>query len=224
MDLDDWCKLTTEQRNDRRLGWSQPSQEFYPDAHRLLDEAVSRFAAAFGDHPLIYHVTGWHWTGHKYLATPIRTYFEPTIAVLTALYAPQRIESIPDRFMTFAVVQDQMEDAKQYTIEAWRSVATNVFDWPVERVNQLAEKYADGLCGRDAWFYHETAMSHFLPNAIPQDLHPAAGLRFRDLIGKLEAAIELNESYRDPDRPTNWAMIRADVESILKTVVPRKMY
>ncbi|MGB7323414.1 MAG: hypothetical protein WBD31_00985 [Rubripirellula sp.] len=221
MNLDAWCKLSEDERNSRRLAWSEPNDEFYPDAHRLLTEACERFTSAHGDHPQVYHVAAWHWTGHKHIRTPIRTYFEPTIAVLTALRAPQRIESLPDRFMTFAVVQDQIEDQRQATIQEWRDLATHVFDLPTQRVDELVERYADGLCGRDPWFYHETAVYHFLPHAIPHDLHPAIGHRFDDLASELQHAIESNDSLTDPESETDWMSIREDVHRILRNVSPR---
>tara|TARA_R110002020_G_scaffold21539_10_gene73158 strand:+ start:1851 stop:2585 length:735 start_codon:yes stop_codon:yes gene_type:complete len=217
MNIDKWCKLSADERNELRRGWNKSKEAPAPDVYRLLEEARDLFFAEYGTHSEIYDIQTWHWYGKAdYRSRSIRHYNEPTIAVLTSLHNAQRIESLPDRFMTFAVTQEPMADQIEGTIQVWRDLANQVFDMSKERVNELIELCWEGLCGRDIWFYHESAVYYFTPHAISKSVEQSLELRECELAFKLQNAIEGNESYSDYSKKTDWKTIREHVQRILR--------
>src|SRR5262245_218820 len=144
MTLKDWVSLTPEERNRLRREWPR-SGGYWPS---LLQEACRRFRKDYGSHPLInaIHTSAWHAAS-----------YEPSILVTTARFSPQVIEELPDRYLTFRVVQHQIEDNKQTYLKTWTLVLGQVLGWSEREVREWAkENHEDGLDGKDGgMFYHE---------------------------------------------------------------------
>lgn len=219
MDLDTWIALTPAERNVRRLEWTREGlshDELY--WHTLLEAASQRFEREFSDHPLIYAVHCWHWDGRPHQPTWYRTFFEPTICVCTALFPPQRIEELPDRYATFPIVQEQMEENKQTTIDIWKHLLSELLSWPESKVIDWAKQYEDGLTGRDAWFYHETACYYVAPLLIPEKVRARLqdrGTAFIHLGAEVQSAIEIDGKAPLFIPDYDWDAARQRIHTIL---------
>jgi hypothetical protein len=128
MTLDDWVALSPTERNSLRRDWPQEGGEWLG----LLEEACSRFAAEYGGHSLINAIDSSAWHAASY---------EPSILVTTALFSPEVIEELPDRYLTFRVVQLQIEGNKQAYLRTWKLVLGQLLGWSEERVRAWAREH-----------------------------------------------------------------------------------
>lgn len=171
MTLDEWIALSPDERNEIRFGWTWR----YGDADTgrarwekeglpLVSEAADRFRQENGKHPLINHIA------------PNVSLFgnsEPAIHVVTALFPPQRIEDLPDRFATFAVQQEPILSNKESYLIYWRLVLGEFLGWTPQQVDDwAAEKWLDGLDGKDGLFYHEPPCYYIELLLVPNDIKP----------------------------------------------------
>jgi hypothetical protein len=158
MTLDEWIELSPEDRNAHRRRWERDGGDWMD----LLSEARARFEAEFGSHPLINHISQSAWHAASY---------EPSIVVTTALYSPQLIEELPDRFCTFHVVQDQVLDNRDHYLRYWTLLFSELLGWPEARTREWARKWDDDLNGRNgSMFYHDDAYHYALPVVIRESL------------------------------------------------------
>ena len=136
MTLEHWMSLTPAERNAERRNWPTECDHYW---HDLLDEACERFKREFGSHPLINHIapTVWHAPLH-----------EPGIIVTTALWSPQRIEELPDRYCTFGVHQKPIEDNKDHYLKTWTLVLGELLGWPPEKARDWARIWGNGWRAR----------------------------------------------------------------------------
>ena len=143
MTLEEWDALEPGERNRERRTWPR-DRGYWRD---LLHEATGRLKREFGEHPLINHIDHSEWHSARY---------EPAILVVTALWSPQRIEELPDRYHTFAVSQEPVLDNKDYYLRTWNLVLGELLGWSELRVGEWArQNHEDGLDGKESFFYHE---------------------------------------------------------------------
>jgi len=149
----------------------------------LLKAARERFEAEFGNHPLVNHIgtSAWHAPG-----------YEPSIILTTALWPPQRIEELPDRYLTFRVAQEPILANKDYYLRTWTLVLGQLLDWSPEQVREWARtNYERDLDGKEVWFYHEEPMKYIVPLLVTERLQERlVGLPSVKLQQKLVAAID----------------------------------
>jgi hypothetical protein len=204
MTLDDWVLLTAEKRNQLRKDWPREGGNWLG----LLEEACARFRGQFGGHPLINAIgySKWHF------AT-----FEPSICVTTALFSPQLIEELPDRYLTFRVVQDPIEDNKQFYLRTWTLVLGELLGWSENQVRQWArEHHEDGLDGKDLFFYHEEAEKYILGLIVPLSLREQIGFRnYQLVIQRVREAIVRYGSSPLWLSPYDWGAARARINWLL---------
>jgi hypothetical protein len=185
MTLDEWTSLSSEARNDERRSW--PSKTGPLDRnhywHELLAEAAERFKREFGKHPLVNHIGTSAW---------FDTSTEPSILVTTALWPPQRIEELPDRYYTFGVVQNPILKNKDHYLESWTVALGELAGWSPEKVREWArEKWEDRLDGKDeGMIYHDEPERYIVSLLVPEELHHRLGAEARfELTRKLFEAI-----------------------------------
>jgi hypothetical protein len=181
MTLDDWLRLTPDDRNRRRRDWPREGGLWI----ELIAEAAHRFKLNHGNHPLV------HFVGHDESFT-FDT--EPAIHVTTGMWSPQRIETLPDRHLTFLVVQHPIYEKKHAVLKSWDVVLKDGLRWPSEKIAVFAGKWEPGLNGADGGkFYTEPAMWYILPAIIPphyRDLVAKVPEQLRDLALRLEVAMD----------------------------------
>jgi hypothetical protein len=161
MTLDTWIELSPDERNAHRRRWERDRGDWI----QLLSEARARFETRFRSHPLINYITqsACHSASN-----------EPSILVTVALYSPQLIEELPDRFCTFRVLQDQVLDNRDFYLRYWTLLFNELLGWTDAQTREWATKWDDDLNGRNgSMFYHEDPYSYALPAVIRASL-PAA--------------------------------------------------
>ncbi len=206
MTLKEWIELTPEERNRERRTWPRDADGGYWSD--LLSEARDRFEEQFGDHPLINYIgtSAWHASG-----------YEPSIIVTTALWTPQRIEELPDRYLTLAVTQKPIEDNKDYYLRTWKLVLGELLGWSPEQVREWARAHhEDDLNGNGSFFYHEDAVDHIVWLLVPDQLRERlVGLPRVELKQKLIAAIAHYGSQPLWDAPYDWQAAKARIEATI---------
>jgi hypothetical protein len=205
MTLDEWVGLSASERNALRRDWSRDEGSWL----ELLHEACARFEAEYGGHRLINAIGGSAWQA------PI---YEPSIWVTTALFSPQLIEELPDRYLMFRVVQHQIDDNKQAYLRTWTLVLGQPLGWSEKRVLAWARKYHEhGLDGRDrGWFYHEDEYYCILDFLVPTSVRKK--LSFKELAkleGRLKTAIAQHGSSPLWLSPYDWDAARERINTIL---------
>lgn len=201
MNLDDWIKLTPDERNVARAAWG--SHDAVRDGEELwsslLGEATRRFSNEYSHHPLINHID----CGAG------------RILVTTALYPMQYLEDVPSRFCHFLVEQEPINGSRDYYLRYWRILFGNLLGWSDAQTNQWAIRWDDDLNGRTgSMFYHEDIYYY----AIPQIL-ASSGIRTNGMIGKLgmdvQDAIQKDHSWPIWGSPCDWTLIRNRVNAVL---------
>lgn len=191
MNLDNWVLLTPDERNRLRREWN-PHGGSWRD---LLAQACERFQERYSGHPKINYIT------HSLIFSSSA---EPDIHVTTALWAPQILEELPDRFETFAVRQEPIEDSKHYYLETWRIVLGNLLGWGADRVTAWAQQqWGDYLDGRHGSMFYHDEPSRYLASLLISELVPNSleGLEYVTLIQRLDAAIGISPLSHSPYRP-----------------------
>jgi len=217
MTLDEWIELSAPDRNALRRGWERDSGDWMD----LLSEARARFEAKFRSHPLINYIGQSAWHAASY---------EPSILVTTALYSPQLIEELPDRFCTFRIVQEQVLDNRDHYLRYWVLVFNELLGWPEAQTRRWACKWDDGLNGRDgAMFYHEDPYYYALPVVILESLRasqPEAPFSVRwKLFSEVLQAIRSHGSEPIWLSPYDWDAARERINVVLSAAggrLPRR--
>ena len=204
MTLDEWDALTPGERNRERRSWPR-DEGYWLD---LLSEATERFKREFGDHPLINRIdhSAWHSSGS-----------EPAILVVTALWPPQRIEELPDRYHTFGVRQDPILANKDSYLREWNLVLGEVLGWSESRVRDWAKQnWEDGLDGKESLFYHEDPIDYIVDLLIPQPIRVQIyGTTYEQLRNCLCEAIRRYGSSPLWLSPYDWKAARKRIDAIL---------
>jgi hypothetical protein len=202
--LDEWTALTPGERNRERRTWPR-DEGYWLD---LLHEATDRFKGEFGGHPLINHIDHSAW----YSAAS-----EPAILVVTALWSPQRIEELPDRYHTFGVLQEPILGNKDCYLREWNLVLGELLGWSETRVREWArQNWEDGLDGKDSVFYHEDPIAYVVDLLIPQPIRErVCGLPYVQLRSHLHQAIQRYGSSPLWLSPYDWKGARERIDAIL---------
>ena len=216
--LDEWVALSPEERNRLRREWSGYDEFFLNQNWRreegywlvLLEQATERFKVEYGKHPLINYIS--------FMGKIVE--YEPGIVVTTALSTLQRIEELPDRYLTFAVYQEPIADTKRYYIRSWELAFGHFLGWSKERVTTWAEKWGDGLDGKQPMFYHEDEMWYVAPLLVP----PEAKEKL-DHPGLFRLENEIHRALRHPlgEHPYDWNEAKDRVESVIKAALAKQM-
>jgi hypothetical protein len=206
MTLDEWIEISPGDRNSHRRLWERDRGGWI----ELLSEARARFETRFRSHPLINYISQSAWHEASY---------EPSIIVTTALYPPQVIEDLPDRFCTFRVVQDQVLGNRDFYLRYWALLFSELLGWSEPQTREWARKWDDDLNGRKgSMFYHEDPYSYALPTVIRESL-PAAQLearRWMPLVEEARRAIRSHGSEPIWLSPYDWDDARLRINTILK--------
>jgi hypothetical protein len=204
MTLDEWIALTPHQRNVHRADWGRHDSMEHgePPWGGLLREATKRFQSEFGNHPLI---------------NRIEDSAAICIHVTTALYPPQIVEEIPDRYCHFLVVQEPINASRDYYIRYWAILFEELLGWTEAQSRDWALRWDDELNGRtDGLFYHEDIYYYVLDTVL---LH--SGVNRQPPIGlfrEIESAIQLNASSPIWLSPVDWNAVRNRVNDILSAI------
>ncbi|HEU5400232.1 MAG TPA: hypothetical protein VFU86_02680 [Terriglobales bacterium] len=205
MKLDEWIELSPDDRNAHRRRWERDSGDWMD----LLSEARTRFESKFRSHPLINYICQSAWHAASY---------EPSILVTTALYSPQLIEELPDRFCTFRVVQEQVLDNRDFYLRYWTLVFDELLGWSEAQTRKWARKWDDDLNGRKgSMFYHEDPYYYALPVVIHESLPPAQAEARRSmaLFTDVLRAIQSHGSEPIWLSPYDWDAARERVNAVL---------
>jgi hypothetical protein len=202
MTLEEWIALTPEERNRERRQWTCEGEGYW---YFLLEEACERFKREFGEHSLINHISAWR--------LPL---FDPSIVVTTALWWPQLIEELPDRYCTFGVHQKPIEDNKHSYLRTWTLVLSELLGWSTEQVRAWARAHhEDGLDGKEAFFYHDGPLDYIVWLLAPEDLrHRLSGPPRLELERKLIEAIERHGSDPLWLSPYDWGAAKIRIKGI----------
>lgn len=204
MTLDEWIALTPHQRNAHRAYWGRHAsiEDGEPPWGDLLREATRRFKKEFGEHPLINRIE---------VSAAIR------IHVTTALYPPQIIEEIPDRYANFLVEQEPVNASRDFYIRYWSILFEELLGWSEIESRDWALRWDDDLNGRTSgFFYHEDVYYYVLDTIVWHsgvNRKPPSGL-----FGEIESAIQMNASRPIWLSPVDWNAVRARVNGVLATV------
>jgi hypothetical protein len=207
MTLDEWIMLSPAERNEHRLHWEHDCGEWQD----LLTDARGRFEARFGSHPLIRHIG-------QYASAE----YDPAISVTTALYSPQIIEELPDRFCTFRVAQTPILDSRDFYLRYWVLLFAELLGWTKEETLEWAHQWDDDLNGRNgfSWFYHEDAYYYVLPVVVSKSISTDS----RDTHHRITLCEEICNAIRSHASepiwlsPYDWDAARARVNAILSKV------
>lgn len=218
--LDEWVALTPAQRNRLRREWSGYDEYFLNQNWLreegywivLLAEATERFKAEFGTHPLVNHIS---------FMPRITVAYEPGIVVTTALSTLQRIEELPDRYLTFAVYQEPVADTKRYYVRSWELTLGHFLGWNEEQVRTWAqEKWGEWLDGKfGSLFYHEDEMHYVTPLLVPPEV---AERLDPDELRQLHR--QIHQSVRSPlsEHPYDWDAAKERVGKAVKDALAGK--
>jgi hypothetical protein len=205
MTLDEWIELSPDDRNAHRRRWERDSGDWMD----LLSEARARFEAKFRSHPLINYISQSAWHSASY---------EPSVLVTTALYSPQLIEELPDRFCTFRVVQEQVLDNRDFYLRYWTLVFSELLGWSEAQTREWARKWDDDLNGRNgSMFYHEDPYYYALPAVIRESL-PAAQAEPRRSMALFTDVLRAIRSHGSEPiwlSPYNWDAARERINAVL---------
>lgn len=208
MTLDEWIALTPDERNVHRADWGRHDsiEHGEPLWGDLLREATRRFNKEFGEHPLI---------------NRIEDSASISIHVTTALYPPQLIEEIPDRYCYFRVEQEPINASRDYYIRYWMILFAELLGWSDDQSRDWALQWDDDLNGRNGGLFYHEGVYHYVLDPIL--FH--SGVRHRpsnSLFRKLESAIQASASTPIWLSPVDWDAVRARVNSVL-TIVGGKL-
>jgi hypothetical protein len=207
MTLDDWIELSPDDRNVRRRRWERDRGEWMA----LLSQARARFEAEFRTHPLINHIGESVWQSSRE---------EPSILVATALYSPQRIEELPDRFCTFRVVQDQVLDRRDFYLRYWTLLFGELLGWPEARTHEWATRWDDELNERrSSLFYHEDPYYYAIPVVIRESLPTAQSHAHLSMAMDADVRRAIRSHGSDPIwlSPYDWEAARERVNVVLRS-------
>ncbi len=168
MRLDDWLRLSAEERQVHLGEWGEDSNKWWPIAH----EAVERFQQEFGSHPQVLCIG----TAHT-----MRPNGEPRIYidVRTRLPQGQCLAEVPSEYLTFPVVQDGLAEAVDAFKKTWAAILSRILDWDEKRISQFIDEQ-EAVFHSD-FFLHDSPL-YLMPQPIFTD----------SLIGKRDGI----ESYR----------------------------
>jgi hypothetical protein len=213
--LDQWVALTPDERNRLRREWSGYDEYFLnQDWMReegywvhLLHEATERFKAEYGAHPLVNHVS------HSAGLTAGMPY-EPGILVTTALSTLQRVEELPDRYLTFAVYQEPIADTRRYYVRTWELVLGHFLGWTEQRVRDWArEEWGDELDGKNGGLFYHWSETHY----VARLLIPAGAADELDAMARLRLGDAIEHALGRPlsEHPYDWAAARERVRQAI---------
>lgn len=216
MTLDEWIELSPVERNNHRRGWECNRGEWTD----LLATAQARFETAYKSHLLVNLISrsGWHGTSN-----------EPSILVTTALYTPQRIEELPDRFCTFRVVQEPVLDNRDHFLKVWSIVLNEMLGWDESRTLKWAERWDDELNGRKAasMFYHDDPYTRILPLIVAESVPPDSLRGYQDIELQNAVCRAIRSRGSEPIwlTPYDWDAARFRVNDLLGQIggqLPRR--
>lgn len=208
MTLDEWIELSPDDRNAHRWRWERDGGDWM----ELISEARARFDSLFRSHPLINRISegGWPAAGN-----------EPCILVTTALYAPQLIEDLPDRFCTFHVVQEQVLDNRDYYLRYWTLLFNELLGWSEDQTREWALKWDDDLNGRiDSMIYHEAPHYYALPLVIRASLPTGVTETYPEMPLYMGVLRAIHTHVSEPIwlSPHDWNSARERVNEFLSAV------
>jgi hypothetical protein len=208
MTLDEWIGLSPAERNEHRRSWERDSGEWLD----LLRAAHARFEAEYKSQPLINYIGYSKWYGAAY---------EPSILVTTALYPPQLIEELPDRFCTFRVAQEAILGVRDEYLRYWMLLFRELLGWTEAQTLDWARSYDSDLNGaHNQLFYHEDPYYYALPEVVRQSVPPeqTQGWPLIDLTGDVCKAIRSHGSEPIWLSPYDWDAARSRVNVVLDKV------
>lgn len=175
MTLDNWVRLSPDERNELRRKWHCSGAEGMSagdEMFELVQEAAARFKVEYGGHPKIYCVEG----------------YNSAVGVTTALHDGELIEDLPSLYAAIPVAQTPVESNKTYYLQVWAGALSEFLGWSPPEIEQWASQHEQGLNGQHGWlFYHEPPCWYITPLLIPQDLRGAR--HARRLECEIQAAI-----------------------------------
>jgi hypothetical protein len=214
MDLNEWLKLSSNERNEIRRKWCYE----WSNWSHLLFQAVERFASEYGKHPNVSLISAAYTSSGKdsAISQDILT-SEPKIVVTTTLRSPETIRELPARFAHFAVEQNPFGDTVEFYIKTWTDILTNLLGWPEEKINNwILKNHSEDLSGKNGLFTHETPCYYvaqlFLPDAKMLSLNSSNRIKYLE---KIQRVLDGEFSYSRPINNIDWLAIRNKINDIL---------
>jgi len=215
MNLDEWLKLTSEQRNEIRSKWRYEWDKW----SHLLFQAEERFTSEYGNHPKISLISPSRLACGKNPGTSKNIVIsEPKISVTTTLRSPEMIEELPSRFAHFIVEQRPFADTRDFYIEVWSSILKNLLHWSDIQIKDWIDKnHADNLTGKGIIFTNLPPCSYVASVFLPKSkigLHNL--LKFREAHQEIERILLTEFQPFRPIEQINWSALRTDINKILR--------
>lgn len=201
MNWDDWINASPDDRNAIRMQWHRRDHVRDPSEPwaELLNIAERKFAAEFGEHPLVNRIAS---GGCR-------------ILVSTALYPPQFIEEIPGQYFHFLIEQHPINADRDYYLRYWTIMFRELLGWTDSDTQDWANRWADQMNDRVlSFFYHEDVYYY----ATPQILISSGLARIANntsIQQQIENAIQTGHSSPIWGSPCDWDLVRNRLNSVL---------
>ena len=113
-------------------------------------------------------------------------------------------------------MSDDARQTRDRYMRQWNVVLGNLLGWNEERVARWAERFEEGLSGRNPWFTHRDALQHmsylFVPKSVRRKIN---ALEFQRFAEQLEIALSHGNPFCGLDPRHDWAAARDAVNAIL---------
>jgi hypothetical protein len=212
MNLDEWNALSPIQRDERKRRWiprvrvGQVPEPEEVEWQGLVMEAESRLKAEYGDLPEILHVGSSAWFDEKH---PV------AVIVRTGLSEGQRLEEVPDTYLSFSVQQEPVGDEVEAFKQTWHAILSRLFDWPDSAIRDWI--------GNQEWVFRSLFFLHDPPCEYLQRVPLARSLvgpreesELRKIGEELVRAIGGRFYYIDQEPDYDWVKARETIDSVIR--------
>lgn len=215
--LDEWNALSPGDRDERRSRWIprvRPGQVPAPDAvewQGLVTEAERRFSAEYGELPEILHVGSSAWFDDQH---PV------AVIVRTALSDGQKMQGLPDTYLSFPVEQEPVGDEVEAFKKTWHAILGRLFDWPESAIRDWIGK--QDWVFRSPFFLHDPPSEYLRLLPLARSVvGPRAEPELRKIGKELIRAIGGRSYYVDEEPDYDWDRARERILSISRMYIDR---
>jgi hypothetical protein len=211
MNLDEWNALSPIERDERKRRWiprvrvGQVPEPEEVEWQGLVMEAERRLKAEFGDLPEILHVGSSAWFDEKH---PV------AVIVRTGLSEGQRLQKVPDTYLSFSVEQESVGDEVEAFKQTWHAILSRLFDWPDSTIRDWI--------GNQEWVFRSLFFLHDPPCEYLQRVPLARSLvgpreesQLRKIGEELVRAIG-GRFYIDEEPDYDWVKARETIISVIR--------
>ena len=208
MTLDDWIRLSVEERHKLLSEWGDDSDKWWPIAH----EAAERLQRDLADRLEVLYVHEAHtMSGNG----------EPQIYIYVATRLPHghNLPDVPSEYQSFPVNQEGLAEDIAAFQSTWAAILKRIFDWNQVDIQHFIDK--------QEWVYHSGFFLHDSPLAtMPRSMLCDALVGKRELSEAHRIGEEINRAidadgrhvdhfYLADDPEFDWAAAKKRVEAVV---------